>query len=82
MPMYEYRCRRCGHEFEALVRNAVEPSCPSCSSGELERLISMFAVDSEGSRRLSVDAARRKNAAVRRDKAWADAEYERKHRNE
>jgi putative FmdB family regulatory protein len=82
MPIYEYRCRNCGHQFEAVVRNAVQPPCPSCSSDDLERLISMFAVDSEGSRRLGLDAARRKNAVVTRDKAHADYEYDRKHRYE
>jgi putative FmdB family regulatory protein len=43
MPIYEYACRGCGHEFEALVRTGTEPACPSCRSTELERLLSVFA---------------------------------------
>ena len=42
----------------------------------------MFAVDSDGSRNLSLNAIRRQNARVTRDKAWADHEYDRKHRHE
>jgi putative FmdB family regulatory protein len=82
MPIHEYECRTCQHRFEALVRASETPRCPSCSGEDLERLISLFAVDSEGSRKLSLAAARRQNAKVTRDKAWADAEYERKHRHE
>ena len=82
MSIYEYRCRSCGHAFEALVRNPEQPPCPSCRSVDLERLISLFAVDSAGSRKLAIDAARRQNAGVTRDKAWADSEYDRKHRHE
>jgi putative FmdB family regulatory protein len=82
MPIHEYACRTCRHQFEAIVRASDTPRCPSCCSDDLERLISTFAVDSEGSRKLSLDAARRQNARVTRDKAWADYEYERKHRHE
>jgi putative FmdB family regulatory protein len=82
MPIYEYRCRGCGKEFEAIVRNAQLPLCPSCQGQDLERLISLFAVDSDGTRRQSTAAARRRNARVTRDKSWADYEYDRKHRHE
>jgi putative FmdB family regulatory protein len=82
MPIYEYRCRGCAHEFEAIVRGQEQPTCPACQGADLERLISMFAVDSDGSRALSTSAARRANARVTRDKAWSDYEYDRKHRHE
>ena len=82
MPIYEYRCRSCGREFEALVRSGEQASCPGCRSADLERLISMFAVESDGSRQLAIDAARRANARVTREKARADYEYERKHWHE
>jgi putative FmdB family regulatory protein len=64
MPLYEFRCRDCDSEFELLVRSGVDPRCPSCGSGSLERLLSMFAVSSEGtqirSRQLLGQAQRRK----------------------
>ncbi len=82
MPIYEYECRGCHHRFEAIVRPGDTPQCPSCGAGDLERLISMFAVDSPGSRKLALNAAQKKNARVTQEKAHADAEYERKHRHE
>jgi len=43
MPIYEYACRKCGHEFETLVRSGNVPDCPSCRSTELEKKLSVFA---------------------------------------
>jgi putative FmdB family regulatory protein len=82
MPIYEYACRTCHTRFEAIVRGSDVPRCPSCDGGDLDRLISLFAVDSPGSRKLALNAARKQNARVTRDKAWADHEYDRKHRHE
>ena len=79
MPIYEYECRACRHQFEAIVRIGDSPACPECQSPDLERLISLFAVDSDGSRKLSRDSARSLHAKTRRDKVHAQAEYERKH---
>ena len=44
MPIFEYRCERCGNEFETLVRTsspAVE--CPACHATELTKKLSAFA---------------------------------------
>jgi putative FmdB family regulatory protein len=43
MPVYEYACRECRHEFEELVRGDERPSCPRCSSRSLEKRFSVFA---------------------------------------
>jgi len=40
MPIYEYVCRACGHEFECLVRDNEQPSCPACGRQELSRQFS------------------------------------------
>ena len=81
MPIYEYECRGCGHQFEFLLlpSNPGTPTCPSCSSLDLERVISMFAVSSDGTRKLALDAGRKRAAAVKRDKDHAEAEYIRNH---
>lgn len=44
MPLYEYRCRSCGFEFEVLSAwsKADSQSCPECGA-KPERLISSFA---------------------------------------
>ncbi len=44
MPIYEYRCRPCGHRFEKLTQGQKQASCPSCQSTELDQLFSVFAV--------------------------------------
>ena len=49
MPIYEYACRACGHEFETLVRAAETPSCANCSSAELDKKLSVFAAQTAGS---------------------------------
>lgn len=40
MPMFEYRCTRCGHEFEELVFGDENPVCPACRAEATEKLIS------------------------------------------
>ena len=44
MPIYEYRCTACSHEFERLIRPGdAAPACPQCRATELERLLSLAA---------------------------------------
>ena len=49
MPLFEYACRECDHQFEVLVRASDTPECPSCHSTELERRLSVFAAHTGGS---------------------------------
>jgi len=46
MPIYEYACNACGHEFETLVRNGFTPDCPSCHTTDLAKRLSVFATSS------------------------------------
>lgn len=46
MPIYEYACQACGHEFETLVRSTDVPHCPSCESTTLAKKLSAFATAS------------------------------------
>jgi putative FmdB family regulatory protein len=42
MPIYEYACKSCGHQMEAMQKMS-EPAlteCPSCGKPELQKLIS------------------------------------------
>jgi putative FmdB family regulatory protein len=46
MPIYEYKCRKCGRLTSVFVRSVsspVEARCKACGSGELERAVSAFA---------------------------------------
>ena len=49
MPIYEYRCKKCGHTFEKIQSFSApeEKECPVCK-GELERLISPPAIQFKG----------------------------------
>ena len=42
MPIYEYRCDRCEHEFEREQPITADPvkTCPACKSRRVKRLIS------------------------------------------
>lgn len=44
MPIYEYKCEACGNEFEKLVFGSKEVECPSCSSSEVKRKLSVFGM--------------------------------------
>ncbi|MBI4805946.1 MAG: zinc ribbon domain-containing protein [Desulfovibrio sp.] len=40
MPIYEYRCEKCGCDFEELVFGDATPPCPKCSSENTKKLMS------------------------------------------
>lgn len=50
MPLYEYRCKQCGHQFEKIQSFSAPDAkeCPLCK-GEVERLISAPAIQFKGS---------------------------------
>jgi putative FmdB family regulatory protein len=49
MPIYEYHCGQCKHEFEKLVFNSSEKIvCPKCKSKKVGRMMSAFAFSSGG----------------------------------
>jgi putative FmdB family regulatory protein len=49
MPIYEYRCGKCGHTLEKIqkIGDARLSECPACG-GPLEKLISTVAVQFKG----------------------------------
>src|SRR5438445_12992158 len=80
MPLFDFRCRSCGSEFEVLVRASDLPVCPSCKSAKLEQLPSMFTVSSLEITKARVRTAKkeRRRSRAYRDKVMADREA--KHR--
>lgn len=56
MPLFEYRCRPCNHEFEALVRNGATPQCPECGKVESEKLMSAASGRISGGSSLPITA--------------------------
>jgi len=77
VPLFDFHCRACGHEFEALVRpqDALPAECPSCHGRDLEKLLPSFAVSSKEktmqaaakSRAKAAHTARRDNIAMERE---------------
>ncbi len=53
MPLYEFTCKKCGHNFEELLTlSEIESGnlkCPACSSKRVERGFSSFATGAVGS---------------------------------
>jgi len=48
MPIFEYVCEQCDHEFEALVYGSEKPECPKCHGKKLTAQLSVFAVAAKG----------------------------------
>jgi len=49
MPIFEYVCQDCTHEFEALVFGRDKAVCPKCQSKKLSAQLSVFAVSAKSS---------------------------------
>jgi putative FmdB family regulatory protein len=85
MPIYEYECRQCGHQFEVLVLRSsnTTPACPECKGQELERLLSGFAVNTAELSRARVKQARAAKAQSKdhKDQKIAEAEEVKDHRH-
>ena len=81
MPIFDYKCRGCGHEFELIVLRTTVVACPACEGRELEQLVSGFAVSTESIRESHLQAARRKlkSSSNYRDQKVAEAEEIREH---
>jgi putative FmdB family regulatory protein len=79
VPIFEYRCEGCGHEFELLVLKNTTLACPSCASASLERRHSIPAVKSEGTHALAMKAAKKRDAKQASENNRAQREYELHH---
>jgi putative FmdB family regulatory protein len=79
MPIYEFACRGCGHQFEQLIIHSTTAECPACKGRDLERLVSMFAVDSEGTRGAARKDGQQRRAQLTREHNDAEIAYHKKH---
>ena len=69
MPIFEYECRACGHQFEFLVLpSSPAPECPGCQHQDLQKMISLCAVSSEGTRQSHLSSERKKFGKINKDK--------------
>ena len=79
MPIFEYACHGCRHEFETLVRAGDTPACPKCAGTVLTKLLSLPAIKSESTHALAMSAAHRRDKVQQGDKAREQREYELSH---
>ena len=51
MPIYEFVCQQCGHEFERIqsFSDTSTPVCPHCAAVEVDRQVSRPAIHFKGS---------------------------------
>jgi putative FmdB family regulatory protein len=79
MPIYEYRCKACDHETEALQKMSDKPlrKCPECGRLQLQRLISAPSFRLKGGgwyeTDFKSDKESRRNIAGEADKGSSDS---------
>ena len=79
MPIFEYHCRGCEHDFELLVLKGTAIECPKCQSADLERLLSIPAVKSESTHAQAMKAAKKRDTKQASEMNRAQREYELHH---
>jgi putative FmdB family regulatory protein len=76
MPIYEYRCADCGHEFEQLqkISDAALVDCPACGKPVLQKLVSAagFRLKGKGWYETDFKQDKKKNLA-KADSAKSDS---------
>jgi putative FmdB family regulatory protein len=69
MPIFEYQCSQCGHNFEYLVLpKSPAAKCPKCQSKKLDQQISLCAVSSASTKKANLSAAQRKAAKGQKER--------------
>ena len=90
MPIYEYACKECGHEFDALQKISDAPlkECPECKKPGLRKLVSApsfrlkgsgwyetdFKSDKDKKRNLAGDGANGSGNSKKKDDSAAKAD--------
>ena len=71
MPIYEYECKECGHQLDALqgINEPFLSECPACNTTSLKRLISApnFRLKGEGWYETDFKTGNRKNLVEGKD---------------
>ena len=82
MPIYEYSCRGCGHDFEAFLRGSTAKApaaCPACSGAEIERRFSLPAIASDTTRAIIRRETKQRDKAQATDRMNEQRKYELSH---
>ena len=79
MPVYEFACKKCDKKFELLILGSAKAACPSCSTEDVERLLSLPAVKSDTTRGLAMRAARKRDQKLGHERVQEQIRYEQSH---
>jgi putative FmdB family regulatory protein len=79
MPIFDYKCSKCAEVFEAFVRKDEKPKCEFCGSADVEKQLSLPTVHSEGTRKLALKAAKKRDATQGKDRMHEQLRYEQTH---
>lgn len=80
MPIFEYECVECKHEFEQLVRGENPSSaCPECGSGRLRKRMSHLSISTAHTQKRSIQGAAARTESLRYDRAYEDHKIAHKH---
>jgi putative FmdB family regulatory protein len=85
MPIYEYRCTKCEHEFEAWQKMSDPPIkvCPKCHAHKVEKLVSLSSFQLKGSGWYATDyGGKNAGGSGKRPKSEAKAESSEKSSSE
>ncbi len=79
MPIFDYVCTNCQHQFEALVRGSSTPSCPACQSTLIEKQLSLPSIKTQSTQAQAMAAAKRRDKAQGAERTHAQRQYELSH---
>ena len=82
MPLYEYRCESCGHQFEVIQKfsDALVAVCPKCGAGPVVKLLSSPAIQFKGSGFYITDYARKDSGSDASEQGRGQGKPARTHR--
>ncbi|MBN4075318.1 MAG: hypothetical protein COA71_08200 [SAR86 cluster bacterium] len=75
MPIYEYKCRSCGHQFEKIVKISETPDCESCQGSDLEKLFNAPGIRTSKSQRRSSGQERADRSKVHKEQKVAESDF-------
>jgi putative FmdB family regulatory protein len=83
MPLYEYKCKKCGHQFEKIQKysDRMVKKCPDCG-GRVEQTITAPAVQFKGTGWYVTDYARKSGGLSSSDGGSKDSKKEDKSNKE
>ena len=82
MPLFDFSCRGCGREFEALVRAGHPPVCPGCGGTHPDQKPAGFAVKTAERTQAFAAANRRKYSEIGYKESVVREAEAKKHRDE